>query len=245
MNPTTTHLHNFEGQALVTLTWNGRPCWIARHIGACIGYSQGGKRIPSKILGDWSDEFIAGKDYLLLQGEDLVAFQHSAPQDDGGTFGRGSLLVLFESGVFLLLAKTALPLGVALRRFLVDEVLPQLAREGRYQPRPAPELDPNQSLFAELKPRPIAPRRSAQEQRLSLQAHTRAAWVDLCDRRLQVRALQRFAEQAGDYLTPGERLAVELLAAEIATGLPLAEVLGDGPGDDPGTGLAPTRNAAA
>ena len=37
-------------------------------------------------------------------------------------------------GLHLVLAKTNLPIGKRLRRFLVDEVLPQLVRTGRYAP---------------------------------------------------------------------------------------------------------------
>lgn len=234
MLPLSTHLHEFEGQPLVTLTWDGRPCWVARHIGARLGYSHDGKRLPNKILGEWSDEFVAGHDYALLQGEDLAAFRTAVSASGLGSaqVGRGSLLVLFESGLHLVLAKTNLPLGKRLRRFLVDEVLPQIARTGRYTPEPdlddgpvpQDEVDRILLLFPEFKPRtPTLSQR--REGRLGLQARTRARWVDVCDRRLKVAALHRVVDTLGDLLDEGTRAALEIVAAEIATGLDLATSL--------------------
>jgi hypothetical protein len=47
MLPLSTHLHDFEGQPLVTLTWDGRPCWVARQIAARIGYGPDGKLLAA------------------------------------------------------------------------------------------------------------------------------------------------------------------------------------------------------
>lgn len=232
MLPLSTHLHEFEGQPLVTLTWEGRPCWVARHIGARLGYSHEGKRLPNKILGEWADEFVPGHDYALLQGEDLASF-HAAIVASGlptSGLGRGSLLVLFESGLHLVLAKTNLPIGKRLRRFLVDEVLPQLVRTGRYAPEagqrraPQEEVDRILLLFPDFQPRTpsLTARREA---RLGLQARTRARWVDVCDRRLKVGALHRLVDQLGDRLDDDTRSAIEIIAAEIATGLDLTAVI--------------------
>ena len=236
MLPLSTHLHDFEGQPLVTLTWDGRPCWVARQIAARIGYGHDGKRLPNKILGDWSGEFIPGHDYALLQGAELQSF-HAAVAEAGVStrgLGRGSLLVLFESGIHLVLAKTDLPVGKRLRRFLVDEVLPQIARTGRYPPEaaaPAPTAEASVlMLFPALAPTPSPAQR--REARLSLQARTRARWVDLCDRRLRAGALHRLVDALGDQLDAGARTAIEVVAAEIATGLDLAEIVLPDPGAD-------------
>jgi hypothetical protein len=45
-----------------------------------------------------------------------------------------SVLMLYESGVHLVLQRTRKPAGKALRRWFADEVMPQLARDGRYAP---------------------------------------------------------------------------------------------------------------
>src|SRR5690606_27265982 len=124
--------------------------------------------------------------------------------------------------------KTSKPLGKVLRRFLVDEVLPQLARTGRYAPdaERSPTLDVEHvlMLFPEFKPRKPA-LHVRREERLVLQARTRARWVDVCDRRLQVYALHRMVDALGDELTSSARAAVEILAAEIATGLQVRDLL--------------------
>ncbi len=84
-----TFTHTFEGAPLVTLTWRGRPAWIARHIGERLGYAHGGKRLPNTILGEWSDEFIQGVDYAVLSGDDLAELKgcgshHEAVELDSG-----------------------------------------------------------------------------------------------------------------------------------------------------------------
>jgi hypothetical protein len=143
--------------------------------------------------------------------------------------------VLFESGLHLALAKTNLPIGKRLRRFLVDEVLPQLVRTGRYAPEdahgPAPqeEVDRILLLFPDFKPRTPAPD-ILREARFTLQARTRARWVDVCDRRLRVGALHRLVDTLGDRLDEDTRAVVEIIASEIATGLDLAALLTPDPG---------------
>ena len=52
---------DFEGKPLVTLTHDGRLAWVARQVGAALGYANRGKRLVNKITSDWADEFIAGR----------------------------------------------------------------------------------------------------------------------------------------------------------------------------------------
>ena len=237
MNPSTI-IHDFEGEPLLTFHWQGRPCWVARHIAMRIGYKNGGKRLPNKILTDWAGEFIEGHDYTLLVGDELAAFNRDLPPDSDGPVGRGSLCLLFEPGVFLVLAKTELPAGKRLRRFLVDEVLPQVARRGTYAPKPGPasqeEIDSILLLFPEFKPRPIrTPSLNARrEARLELQARVRSAWVDYCARRLKVSAVHRLIDGIGEQLDPSVRAALEILAAELATDMAVGDVVFP-PDDDP------------
>ncbi len=201
----TLHTHDFEGGPLVTLTWKDRPIWIARHIGVRLGYSHGGKRLPNKILGAWSEDFIEGQDYALLTGEELEALKaltRGGPAEIADSARRG-LLVLFESGLHMVLLKTRHPSGRRLRRFLVAEVLPKLARTGRYEPE-VPAVVPD-----------LAQRREA---RLLRQAEAREQWVQLSDRKLQVTALHRTADRFRDTLPRDVQLTLELAAAEIATG---------------------------
>ncbi len=117
----------FQGRNLTVLSVDGRPAWVARELGAAIGYANGGKRLVSLIGDEWSDEFLAGHDYTFVDGADLAALKGIV--DPTVIPARApSLMLLFEPGVHLVLTKTAKPIGRELRRFLVDEVLPQLVR---------------------------------------------------------------------------------------------------------------------
>src|SRR5262245_19531426 len=93
----------FEGSDVHTLTVDGRPAWIAREIGAILGYANAGKRLASQITDEWASDFLVGHDYTLLVGEDLVAIKDQCKTAYCGSKG---LLVLFESGLHLSLLKT-------------------------------------------------------------------------------------------------------------------------------------------
>jgi prophage antirepressor-like protein len=231
--------HHFENRRLNVLSIGGRPAWIARELGEAIGYALSGKRLIARIREAWAPEFIEGHDFASLTGGDLAQVKGLVEPDviDPRT---PSLLVLFEPGVHLVLTKTSKPLGRTLRRYLVDHVFPQLVRTGRFVPPPAappptPEADVDRVLMLFPQMRPRKPALHVQrEERMRLQARTRAQWVDVCDRRLQVSALHRLVDAVGDALGAPRRLDLELLAAEIATGLPVRELVGDptDPDDD-------------
>lgn len=133
-------LADFHGAPLNVLSLDGRPCWLAREVGAAIGYANGGKRLVSLVTNEWADEFIEGHDFCFVRGEDLSALKAS----DAVRAQAPSALLLFEPGLHLVLTKTSKPVGRALRRYLVDEVLPRLARRaptvGVSKPWPAEAL---------------------------------------------------------------------------------------------------------
>ena len=125
-------IHEFEGKRITTYCFQGRPCWIAQHIGALLGYSHHGKRFANKITGDWSEDLIPGHDYDLLQGDSLAELRGRLQHGDDAFPARASSMVaLYEPGLHLALARTAKPVGRRLRRFVASEVLPQLARTER------------------------------------------------------------------------------------------------------------------
>lgn len=243
----------FAGRPLNVFSIDGRPAWIARELGAALGYAQTGKRLVSRIRDEWSEEFIAGHDYAFLSGTDLAAVKDIVAADVISP-ATPSLLVLFEPGLHLVLVKTSKPAGRVLRRFIVDEVLPALVRTGHLPldrdedddggedetseevPRPSPAMQAILMVLAARQRRP--PLHVQREERLAQQARNRAGWVDLCDRRLKVATLHRMADALGTELSDAARAAVELLAAEIATGLPLGELVA------PGASLAPEVAAA-
>lgn len=216
MLPITTHTHDFEGEPLQTLIVAGRPAWVARQIGARLGYSHGGKRLPNKVLGEWAAEFVEGKDYAVLRGEELAAWKALNPDAGVAQRTHRGLLVLFESGLHLVLVKTQQPVGRRLPRFLVDQVLPQLVRTGAYRPDGAREPVIVSVEVDVGRGAPSLPVR--REERLALQAVTRERWVDLCDRKLKVEALERTLLVLGDRVDDDTRAAFQVAAAEIATG---------------------------
>ncbi len=123
MNPLTVH---FEGSTLTQLEIDGRPAWIAQEVGKALGYTDP-RRFRDSIRTRWSEEFIEGVDVAMLDGERLDTLRRLSTNPVHSH--TRALLVLFESGLHLALVKTPMEAGRRLRRFLVTEVLPKLARQ--------------------------------------------------------------------------------------------------------------------
>lgn len=221
-----TFTHTFHGAPLMTVTWQGRPAWIARHIGARLGYAQDGKRFPNTILGEWKDEFIEGKDYALLSGPDLAAFKALPGAEELSPHTHSRLLLLFESGLHLALIKTRKKLGKDLRQFLARQVLPQLVRTGAYRSdrKPAATPSPGALVLLSVASRPAPSLAERRETRLEHQADVRDRWVDLCDRRLQVHTLHRTIDrlEGSSGVSADEAATLQITAAEIALGADLS-----------------------
>lgn len=218
----------FEGEPLTTLTWDGKPAWVGREIGRRLGYAGNGKRLVTRIGREWADEFIEGKDYVLLSGDELAAFKAAVGLGTPEVPSRaGGLLLLLEPGLHLVLTKTNKPIGVRLRRFLVDEVLPQLVRTGSYAPR-GPTVVVEETVlvvaFDAAPPPPPTGLAVRREERLARQANTREKWVDFCQRKLQVDTLHRTVDAlAADGVVDRDVAAsLEVTAAEIALGRDLS-----------------------
>lgn len=212
----------FEGHPLTILSINGRTAWVAREVGHALGYAQRGSRLAACIGERW-DEFLPGVDYAVLTGEPLAQLKAAGVDIDAKT---PSLVVLFESGVLMVLTKTHKDAGRRLRRYLVDEVLPRLAR-GESVPPPG---------------RPAAPARVLTiEQRHWLRELRLARRVDLDDRKFRSAALLRcvrFLYEIGQ-LTTLELATWEVRAAEIALGEPLPDL------ETPPVPPTPANRAAA
>jgi prophage antirepressor-like protein len=209
MTPTAiAKISDFEEREITTMSYRGKPAWIAREIGEAIGYSQGGKRFATSITGEWAGEFIEGLDYVLLTGKELADFKvifelgtspvpSHAPQ----------IMLLFESGLYLALAKTNKPIGKRLRRFLAEEVLPQIARDGSYLPE-------SQVQDGQIGARnsSAVDARIAREQRLA--------------RQLEFRAIKELVKTLRATGKCNENVLInhEIAAAEAATGMNLSEL---------------------
>ncbi len=203
-------LTQFEGRPLTILTVGDRPAWIAREVGTAIGYASGGKRLVSLVTDEWSDEFIAGHDYVFVQGDDLASLKSASPA--AAVAAKAPvILLLFEPGLHLVLTKTSKPVGRRLRRFLVDEVLPKLVRGE--EPKPTPTVSVGLTLHGGEALRWV------REIRL---AHR----VDLDDRSYRAGALHqcvRLLHGAGR-LDDDEAAEWEVRIAELALGHALEEL---------------------
>lgn len=227
MNALTLLDHAFEGKKITTIIYRGRPCWLAREVGATIGYSHEGKRFANKVTKEWGQEMIRGHDYDVLAGEDLEqlrgAMAHlgtdSVPSSRLGTdYVPGHtrhVTVLYEAGLWLCLAKSEMELGRKLRRFLVDNVLPQIARDGRYSPER--EVTPEGQLVA----REAA--QAAEERRLEIEREK----IAVEKRRLAAEGLWRLCDVLKDatYLGDDIKKSLAVAAAEEASGRSLAGFL--------------------
>lgn len=121
----------FEGSPIAAVFHNGEPHIIANDLGDALGYAE--KSIGRLIRAEWSRDFITGRDFVIVEGDDLAelkACDRRGESDSARRIGArlNSLMLLTESGVDLVLLKTEKPVGVRLRRFLVDEVMPKLRR---------------------------------------------------------------------------------------------------------------------
>jgi prophage antirepressor-like protein len=173
---------DFEGKPLTTITVRGRPGWFAREIAVGLGYGHKGDRFISKLAGEWADEFVEDLDIARVTGLELALLKDQlGPQVIPPKVTK--VVVLFETGVYLAVAKTDKPVGVRLRRFIVDEVLPRLAR-GAPVGAPTPL-----ALAATPAPKraPVTDLRELRELRLWRRA-------DLADRQFRYGSLVRMAK---------------------------------------------------
>ena len=122
----------FEDKPIATFTYgeDQRPCWIASDIGVILGYSGDGRRLVNNISKEWANEFKEGKHYTVLKGKKLKSFKEFIGLNTNSVFGKrtSQIMLLFEPGIYHVCQKTDKPVGVDLRDFLTDKVLPKLAR---------------------------------------------------------------------------------------------------------------------
>lgn len=127
---------DFEGGPLTTITYKGRIAFIAKEVGERLGYADGGK-IPKMIRQEWKDEFEEEVDYTLPKGSDLSDLKAvlEVSTEYGLSFKYAPhVMLLYESGVNAVALLSRKPVARRLRQFIAREVMPQLNRDGRYDP---------------------------------------------------------------------------------------------------------------
>lgn len=93
------------------------------------------------ITENWRDRFREGIDYEVLRGKDLQDFKELSTSRGEGSWtihpSTPQLMILYTSGVDLVLVNTEKRVGDTIRRWLVDEVFPSLRATGIYAWNPA------------------------------------------------------------------------------------------------------------
>lgn len=228
---------DFEGHPLTTLEVKGQPAWLAGEVARALGYAEP-RHLSNKIAKDWNDDFVEGTDYLKVTGRDLAQLKGlvaaTATSSESIDKRAASAIVLLESGLHTVLLRTELPAGKRLRRKLVEEILPQIARTGEYSP--TREVRAGQVVQKNPEPEPGTTLIKARwEQRLEHQLQLRARHLELKqkelelrERELQHRAITQ-ALEANPQLEPATRAFCLAEAAEMACGKPLPALQADLP----------------
>jgi len=127
--------YEFEGAPLPVFEVDGRPHWIAMQVGAALGYGKGGGELVGMISGEWKAEF-TDKDRCVLTGKNLKEFKALTGLDGESPFSQHTrhLMLLTESGVTIATTLSRKPAGTRMRRWLADDVMPQIVRDGHFAP---------------------------------------------------------------------------------------------------------------
>ncbi len=103
---------------------------VARDLGRALGYGDKGL---VKSIAEWA-EFYAGRDFDVIEGEDLRQFKAQMRLVPGsGTNRAANLTILYETGMDLACQKAQTEAGAHLRRYLAEFGQP-LARGGQGAP---------------------------------------------------------------------------------------------------------------
>jgi len=116
---------------LTKVIYRGREAAIAPQLGRLLGYADKGTKLVHTIKGRWVERFQDGVDYDVLKGRDLQDFKDACPPGEIAS-STSQLMILYTSGVHLVLLNTSKPIGTQLHRWLVDEVFPSLKETGSY-----------------------------------------------------------------------------------------------------------------
>jgi prophage antirepressor-like protein len=130
---------------LTKVIYRGREAVVATELGRLLGYSNNGSRLVQTIsIGPWSERFREGVDYEMLKGRDLQDFLDVLSKLERGLASLKSLpshnsqlMILYTSGIHLVLLNTSKPIGTKLHHWLADEVFPSLKETGSYHLNPS------------------------------------------------------------------------------------------------------------
>jgi hypothetical protein len=117
-----------EGHGVDFFTWRGKRCCVAAQYGAVLEYGDEGGKLVDMIRDKWGDEFFPGHHYDVLEGDDLREFVEQFATHQQGVAKVRHVMILYEAGFDLAALLSRKPKGKALRRILVEHVIPRLRR---------------------------------------------------------------------------------------------------------------------
>lgn len=120
----------YQGHKVLEITFRGKRCWILADLEASLDY--GPTKLGGLIRDEWSREFIEGKHFDVIRGDELRALKNALTltRYSGVSANTRSVTVVYQEGLDLIILKTHKPQGQALRAVLVDHVIPQLRETG-------------------------------------------------------------------------------------------------------------------
>lgn len=125
----------FDGAPLPVYSVDGKPHWIAKQVGAALGYGKDGGNLVTCVTRDWKGELVEGYEILTLKGRKLQEFKGLVVDDDSSSLSKTvRLMLLSEKGLHKVLMLTRQPAGDRMRDWLAADVLPQIARDGHFAP---------------------------------------------------------------------------------------------------------------
>jgi prophage antirepressor-like protein len=126
-------VEKFEDFNVNIILYDGKPCCVTKDVGNVLGYSREGGKLTNLINDEWSSEFIEGKHYEILRGQKLADLKKVLEHNtQSGLSFANKLSILFKPGVRMVCMKTNKPIGIRLREWLVDDVMPSLEETGTY-----------------------------------------------------------------------------------------------------------------
>ncbi len=134
----------FEGHRVDAVVFEGDVWFLVEQVEGALGYQRGslGKLVRSHWKGLVRDD----AHYEVLTGTRLAAFKVACRNQDSSRVRVAHLLVLTERGLYRVLTLSRKPAALRFQDWLEEQVLPSIARTGRYETPAAIGARPHRAL---------------------------------------------------------------------------------------------------
>lgn len=122
-------INQFNGNKLITVIWNNKPCWIAKQVAELSGQLDPSSSV-NKFLKD-NDFLDINIDYEILQDIELKTFKKLVEESSISPNTR-NLTIFYESALWAYLQSLRTDMGKKLKRWINREVLPSIRQTGTY-----------------------------------------------------------------------------------------------------------------